>query len=125
MGLPSVLLVLGNGIPDSKWARECFPRGVCRLMVMHSLAVEAEVAAAYKAYADRTPDNQRRKRMIGVIGGESKIPWKDAGILVASDISEAASLVKQETERLEAKREEVAQTTKQDPEKVPITDLEP
>ena len=96
----------------------------CLLMInMHALAVEAEVATAHKAYAERTPDNQRRKRMIGVVGGENRSLWEDAGILVAADISEAASLVKRETERMVDRREEVAQTTKQDPEKVSVTDL--
>jgi hypothetical protein len=87
--------------------------------------VEAEVAAAYKEYAERTPDNQRRKRMIGIIKGTSKKSWEEAGILVASDISEAVSLIERETGKIEEKREEVAQTTKQDPEKVAVTDLEP
>lgn len=87
--------------------------------------MEAEVAAAYKEYAERTPDNQRRKRMIGIINGAGRKAWEEAGILVASDISEAVSLIERETARIEEKRDEVAQTTKQDPEKVSVTDLEP
>lgn len=87
--------------------------------------MEAEVAAAYKEYAERTPDNQRRKRMVGVISGASRKSWEEAGILVASDISEAVSLIESETGKIEDKREEVAQITKQDPEKVSVTDLEP
>jgi hypothetical protein len=63
--------------------------------------------------------------MIGVVSGTGRKPWEEAGILVASDISEAVSLIERETGKIEEKRDEVAQTTNQDPEKVSVTDLEP
>ncbi|KAI5455387.1 hypothetical protein NCC49_000200 [Naganishia albida] len=98
-----VILILGNGNAD----------------------MQSEVAAVYKAYVDRTPDNQRRKRMIGVTNDASRKEWEEAGILVAKDTAEAVSLIERETSKISEKREEVAETTNTNPEKVSVTDLNP
>lgn len=90
-----------------------------------NLSVQSEVAAVYKAYVDRTPDNQRRKRMIGVTNDASRKEWEKAGILVAKDTAEAVSLIERETSKISEKREEVAETTNTNPEKVSVTDLNP
>jgi hypothetical protein len=87
--------------------------------------VQSEVAAVYKAYVERTPDNQRRKRMIGVVNDASRKEWKEAGILVAKDTAEAVALIDRETSKISEKREEVAETTDKNPEKVSVTDLNP
>lgn len=85
--------------------------------------VQSEVAKAYKEYAERTPDNQRRKRMIGIIQGEGRNEWEEAGILVASNMTEAVSLIGKETEKISEKREEVAETVDRDPAQVSVTDI--
>lgn len=88
-------------------------------------AVQAEVAAAYKRYVERTPDNQRRKRMIGIVDDTSRKEWEEAGISVASNTADAVSLIEREANKISEKREDVAQTTKRNPENVSVTDLEP
>lgn len=87
--------------------------------------MQSEVAQVYKAYVERTPDNQRRKRMVGVINDASRKEWEDAGIIVAKDTKEAVSLIDRETSKISEKREYVAETTDQNPKKVSVTDLDP
>lgn len=87
--------------------------------------MQSEVAAVYKAYVERTPDNQRRKRMVGIINDASRKEWEDAGILVARDTIRAVSLIERETSKISEKREDVAETTDQNPKKVSVTDLDP
>ncbi|KAJ9101979.1 hypothetical protein QFC20_005128 [Naganishia adeliensis] len=98
-----IILVLGNGNPE----------------------MQSEVAAVYKAYVERTPDNQRRKRMVGIINDAGRKEWEDAGILVARDTIKAISLIERETSKISEKREDVAETTDQNPKKVSVTDLDP
>ncbi|KAJ9123130.1 hypothetical protein QFC22_001321 [Naganishia vaughanmartiniae] len=85
--------------------------------------MEGEVAKAYKEYAERTPDNQRRKRMIGIIQGDGRKQWEEAGILVASKMSEAIGLISKETEKISEKREEVAEVVDREPAQVSVTDI--
>lgn len=92
---------------------------------LHCSAVQSEVAAVYKDYVERTPDNQRRKRMIGVVNDVNRKEWEEAGILVAQDTAEAVALIDRETSKISEKREEVAEKTDKKPEKVSVTDLDP
>ncbi|KAJ9107433.1 hypothetical protein QFC21_000884 [Naganishia friedmannii] len=93
------------------------------IMANGNSEMEGEVAKAYKEYAERTPDNQRRKRMIGIIQGDGRKQWEEAGILVASNISEAISLIGKETEKISEKREEMADVVDRDPAQVSVTDI--
>jgi hypothetical protein len=85
--------------------------------------VESEVAKAYKEYTERTPDNQRRKRMIGIIQGDGHKQWEEAGILVASNTTEAMTLIGKETKKINEKREAVAENVDRDPAQVSVTDI--